>query len=137
MVANDSTDQEGIQIDNCVLDLGVCTASGNVTLTSITARNNMLGGVKIATNGALTKLTGVVAMMNGMDEDPEPEGYSGIFIESHNSVGLVTLGTSASMGNAKHGIYIAKAATAPMPVLTGTVYFGNNTLGSVAILPIY
>ncbi len=132
VVANDSIDQEGIQIDNCALDLGACTASGNVTLTGITARNNMLGGVKIATNAALVKLTGVVAMMNGMDDDPEPEGYSGIFIESHNTAGLVTVINSVSMGNAKHGIYIAKATTGPMPVLTGTVYFGDDVLGGQA-----
>lgn len=132
VVANDGLDQEGIHIDNCVLDLGACTASGNVTLTSITARNNMLGGVKIATNGALVKLTGVIAMVNGMDDDPEPEGYSGIVIESHNEAGLVTINNSVSMGNAKHGIYIAKSAVAPMPVITGIVYFGNNVLGGEA-----
>ncbi len=131
LIANGSPIQAGVEIDNCVWSVGVCTGSGNVTLSSITVRDNYRDGVKISTNGLTIKLTGVVAMLNGPYTGYDLEGSSGIYIQSHNAAGLITISTCVAMGNSKHGIYIGKATLSPMPVLTGTVYFGNNTLGGV------
>ncbi len=129
LIADGNSILPGLLINNAIWDGSAYTGHGDVILSNIIIRNNNLAGLEIYSNGASVKMTGMIVMLNGSDNVPDPEGYSGIVIRSYNAGTLIAVINSASMGNAKHGIYIAKAVTAPMPVLTGTVYFGNNVLG--------
>jgi len=85
-------------------------------LNKITTKNNSGDGILIDdTNAALLTITGLVSLLNS---------DSGVRIVSQNTQAKISLVNSMFMANDVYGIEIVKTSPS-MPILTGTVYFGN------------
>jgi putative surface-exposed virulence protein len=101
------------------------SAGGKILLSSGTVDQNNRAGILIDSYNSVT-MSKMLVVMNGWFSDWTYD-ESGIEIRAHN-VSPVTITSSLIFGNAKHAILIHDAVGAPL--LTGTVYFGNDLDGS-------
>lgn len=101
------------------------SAGGNVMLSGGTVESNVRSGILINANNSVT-MSKLIVMNNGWNW-VEWNDKSGIEIYA-NGVSPVSITSSLIFGNAKHAILIHDAVSAPL--LTGTVFFGNDLDGS-------
>lgn len=102
------------------------SAGGKILLSSGTVDQNYRTGILIASHNSVT-MSKMLVVMNGWFSDWTYDDKSGIEIYAHG-VSPVSITSSLIFGNAKHAILIHDAVGAPL--LTGTVYFGNDLDGS-------
>ncbi|MDK2979835.1 MAG: putative surface-exposed virulence protein [Chloroflexota bacterium] len=97
------------------------TAPMGISLSKAYVKASSQDGIDLESSGAVT-LTDVSSFDNVRGEDS-----NGLSINMHQEIPVV-IRNSAFMGNEGHGIFIAYTTPhIPQPVLTNTVYAGNDT----------
>ena len=103
-----------ISIDNCQLS-GVCTGSGNVTLTTVTA-NGGSNGLSVTSNGSIS-VSSLTAQENSIDS-------GAVLDNSHSSIsGSVSVVSANVSNNGANGIYITSKGSVTLNGITAN----NNT----------